>query len=139
MERDPSAVGNGTAATGWRHVGVEYIAGRPTHHVACVGDLSVDIDLWLDIETRLILRTREPETDDAGQLIPGQFGTTEVTEITFGEQPAALFEAPEGVVHMTSEAYSAYLCTRDLHTHLASDRTVVRLTEPRRRPRCVRI
>jgi hypothetical protein len=27
-------------------------------------------------------------------------------------QPAALFEAPEGVVHMTSEAYSAYLCTR---------------------------
>jgi hypothetical protein len=116
MERDPSAVGNGTAATGWRHVGVEYVAGRPTHHVACVGDLSVDIDLWLDIETRLILRTREPETDDAGQPIPGQFGTTEVTEITFGEQPAALFEAPEGVVHVTSEAYSAYLCTRDLRT-----------------------
>ena len=107
MERDPSAVGNGTAATGWRHVGVEYVAGRPTHHVACVGDLSVDIDLWLDIETRLILRTREPETDDAGQLIPGQFGTTEVTEITFGEQPAALFQPPEGVAHMTSEAYSA--------------------------------
>jgi hypothetical protein len=118
MERDPSAVGNGTAATGWRHVGVEYVAGRPTHHVACVGDLSVDIDLWLDIETRLILRTREPETDDAGQLIPGQFGTTEVTEITFGEQPAALFEAPEGVVHMTSEAYSAYLCTRDVRTEV---------------------
>ena len=116
MERDPSAVGNGTAATGWRYVGVEYVAGRPTHHVACVGDLEVDIDLWLDIETRLILRTREPETDDAGQLIPGQFGTTEVTEITFGEQPAALFEAPEGVAHMTSEAYSAYLCTRDLRT-----------------------
>ncbi len=116
MERDPSAVGNGTAATGWRYVGAEYVAGRPTHHVACVGDLSVDIDLWLDIETRLILRTREPETDDAGQPIPGQFGTQEVTEITFGEQPAALFEAPEGVVHMTSEAYSAYLCTRDLRT-----------------------
>ena len=116
MERDPSEAGNGTAATGWRHVGVEYVAGRPTHHVACVGDLSVDIDLWLDIETRLILRTREPETDDAGQPILGQFGTTEVTEIAFGEQPAALFEAPEGVVHMTSEAYSAYLCTRDLRT-----------------------
>ncbi len=116
MERDPSEVGNGTTATGWRYVGVEYVAGRPTHHVACVGDLSVDIDLWLDIETRLILRTREPETDDGGQLIPGQFGTTEVTEITFGEQPAALFEAPEGVVHMTSEAYGAYLCTQDLRT-----------------------
>jgi hypothetical protein len=114
MERDPSDVGNGTAASGWRYVGVEYVAGRPTHHVACVGDLSLDIDLWLDIETRLILRTREPVTDDAGQPIPGQFGTTEVTEIAFGEQPAALFEPPEGVTRMAPEAYGAYLCTRDL-------------------------
>lgn len=110
MERDPSEVGNGTAATGWRHVGVEYVAGRPTHHFACVGEI------WLDIETRLILRTRAPETDDAGQPIPGQLGTMEVTEIAFGEQPAALFEPPEGVAHITSEAYSAYLCTRDLRT-----------------------
>jgi len=116
MERDPGEADSGTAATGWRYVGVESVAGRPTHHVACVGDLSVDIDLWLDIETRLILRTREPETDDAGQPIPGQFGTTEVTEIAFGQQPAALFEAPAGVVHLTSEAYSAYLCTRDVRT-----------------------
>ena len=52
MERDPSEVGNETAATGWRYVGVEYVAGRPTHHFACVGEI------WLDIETRLILRTR---------------------------------------------------------------------------------
>ena len=110
MERDPSEVGNGTAATGWRYVGAEYVAGRPTHHFACVGEI------WLDIETRLILRTRAPETDDAGQPIPGQFGTREVTEIAFGEQPAALFEPPEGVAHMTSEAYSAYLCTRDVRT-----------------------
>jgi hypothetical protein len=84
----------------------------PTHHFACVGEI------WLDIETRLILRTREPETDDAGQPIPGRFGTTEVTEITFGEQPAALFEAPEGIARMTSEAYSAYLCTRDVRTEV---------------------
>ncbi len=110
MERDPSDIDDGTAATGWSYVGVEYVAGRPSHHFACVGEI------WLDIETRLILRTRAPETDDTGQPIPGQFGTTEVTEITFGEQPAVLFEAPEGVAHMTSEAYSAYLCTRDLRT-----------------------
>jgi hypothetical protein len=114
MERDPSEVGNGTAATGWRYVGLEYVAGRPTHHVACVGDLSLDSDLWLDIETRLILRMREPLTDEAGQPIAGQFGTTEVTEIAFGEQPAALFEPPEGVTRMSPEAYRAYLCTRDL-------------------------
>jgi hypothetical protein len=122
MERDPSGVGNGTAATGWRYVGVEYVAGRPTHHVACVGELSLDIDLWLDIETRLILRTREPLTDDAGRPIAGQFGTTEVTEITFGEQPAALFEPPEGATRISAEAYGAYLCTRDL-----PDEEVVRL------------
>jgi hypothetical protein len=114
MERDPSEVGDGSAATGWRYVGVEYVAGRPTHHVACVGNLSVDTNLWLDIETRLIMRIREPMADDAGQLIPGQFGTTEVTEITFGEQPSALFEAPEGMPRLTSDAYGAYLCSRDV-------------------------
>ena len=53
-----------SAATGWRYIGAEYVAGRPTHHVACVGEHALDIDLWLDIETRLILRTREPLTDD---------------------------------------------------------------------------
>jgi hypothetical protein len=110
MERDANEVGNGTAATGWRYVGVEYVAGRPAHHVSCVEDV------WLDIETRLILRIRAPLTEEAGQPIPGQFGTKEITEIAFGEQPAALFEAPEGVAHMTSEAYSAYLCTRDVRT-----------------------
>ena len=105
MGRDPDATGNGAVAWGWTYVGVEYVAGRPTHHFACVGEI------WLDIETRLILRTRAPETDDAGQPIPGQFGTREVTAITFGEQPADLFEAPEGVAHMSSKAYSEYLCT----------------------------
>jgi hypothetical protein len=114
MEVDPGEVGDGTAATGWRYIGVESVAGRPTHHVACVGGLSVDTDLWLDVETRLILRVREPMTDDAGQSMPGQFGTTEVTEITFGEQPSALFEAPEELAHLTSDAYGAYLCTRDV-------------------------
>jgi hypothetical protein len=106
MERDPDAGGDGTAASDWRYVGAEYVAGRPTHHFACVGEI------WLDIETRLILRTRAPLTDDTGQPIPGQFETTEVTEITFGEQPAALFEPPQGIARMPSEAYNAYLCTR---------------------------
>jgi hypothetical protein len=110
MERDQSEVGDGTAGTGWRHVGVEDVAGRPTHHFACVGEI------WLDVETRLILRTRAPETDDAGQPIPGQFATTEVTEIVFGEQPATLFEPPEGVARMPSTAYMEYLCTRDVRT-----------------------
>ena len=110
MERDPSEVGNGAAAAGWRYVGLEYVAGRPTHHVACGGDL------WIDIETRLILRTQGPAVDDAGQPIPVEF--TEVTEIAFGEQPAALFEPPEGLARMSADAYGAYICARDLPNEL---------------------
>jgi hypothetical protein len=106
MDRDPSAVDDRTAATGWNYVGVEYVAGRPAHHFACVGEI------WLDIETRLILRTRAPLRDDTGQPIPGRFRTREITEIAFGEQPAVLFEPPQGIARMTSEAYGEYLCTR---------------------------
>ena len=111
MERDPGEVGNGTVATGWRYVGLEYVAGRPTHHVACAGDL------WIDIETRLILRTQGPAVDDAGQPIPAEF--TEVTEIAFGEQPTALFEPPEGPARMSMEEYTAYICVRDLPNEMA--------------------
>jgi hypothetical protein len=111
MERDPSDAGNDTVAAGWRYIGTEYVAGRPTHHVACVGDL------WIDIETRLILRTQGPAVDDAGQPIPVEF--TEVTEIAFGEQPAALFEPPEGLTRMSAEEYSAYICARDLPNEMA--------------------
>jgi len=109
MTRNPDEAGNGTAATGWRYVGVEYVAGRPAHHVACVGDL------WLDIETRLILRSRMPLLDDARQPIPGEFRTIELTEIAFGEQPAALFDfaPPDGVASMRWEELGAYRCTRD--------------------------
>jgi hypothetical protein len=111
MERDPSEVGNDPVAAGWRYVGLESVAGRPTHHVACAGDL------WIDIETRLILRTQGPAVDDAGQPIPVEF--TEVTEIAFGEQPAALFEPPEGVTRVSAEEYSAYICARHLPNEMA--------------------
>ena len=111
MERDPSEVGTDTAGAGWRYVGLDYVAGRPTHHVACVGDL------WIDIESRLILRTQGPAVDDAGQPIPVEF--TEVTEIAFGEQPAALFAPPEGLARMSPDEYTAYICARDLPNELA--------------------
>ncbi len=130
MERDSSEVGNGTAAAGWRYVGLEYVAGRPTHHVACGGG-----DLWIDIETRLILRTQGPAVDDAGQPIPVE--STEVTEIAFGEQPAALFEPPEGVARMSEDEYSAYICARDLPNELMpgiSDCPTLRKRRLRRRP-----
>ena len=111
MERGPSEVGNGAAAAGWRYVGLEYVAGRTTHHVACVGDL------WIDIATRLILRTQGPAVDDAGQAIPVE--STEVTEIAFGEQPVALFEPPEGLARISMEEYNGYICALDLPNEIA--------------------
>jgi hypothetical protein len=106
--------GDANVATGWRYVGVEEVAGRPTHRVACAGELGLNTDLWIDIETRLILRIREPMVDGAGQAVPGQFSTIEVTEIAFGEQPAALFEPPDRVTRLSAGAYLEYTCTRDL-------------------------
>ena len=92
-----------TAATGWRYVGADSVAGRPAHHLTCAGG-----DLWIDDATRLILRVRQPDLDDAGNPIPGgAVRTTEVTKIEFGEQPAALFALtpPNGVAAMSTEAY----------------------------------
>ncbi len=105
-EMTPSEVGDGTTATGWRYVGADSVAGRPARHLACGGG-----DLWLDDETRLILRVRQPDTDDAGNPIPGAFSTTEVTKIEFGDQPAALFAfaPPDGVAAMPLGTYDA-LC-----------------------------
>jgi hypothetical protein len=102
MIRDSSEAGNWTGATAWRYVGADSVAGRPAHHLACAGD-----EIWIDDETRLILRVRQQVTDDAGDTIPGAFQTTEVTKIEFGEQPAALFafEPPSGVAAMPMEAY----------------------------------
>jgi hypothetical protein len=112
MERDPSEAGNGTAAAGWRYVGLEYVAGRPTHRVTCGGR-----DLWIDIETRLILRTQGPAIDDGGQ--PTAVESTEVTEISFGDQPAALFQPPDGLRRVSAEEYKAYVCAGGLANELA--------------------
>jgi dipeptidyl aminopeptidase/acylaminoacyl peptidase len=83
-------------------VAVEYLLGRPTHHVACP-----DADLWVDIETGLILRTRGPVVDDVGSVVPGAFRTIEVTALEFGDQPYSLFELrqPQGVARMSEGEY----------------------------------
>ena len=107
---DPSEADNATAATGWRYVGPDSVAGRPVHHVTCTGG-----DLWIDDATRLTLRVRQPDLDDAGNPVPsGAVHTTEVTKIEFGEQPAGLFAltAPNGVEAMSSEVYRD-LCPGD--------------------------
>jgi hypothetical protein len=106
VTRNTGDVGNGNAATGWRYVGVEYVAGRPTHHVVCAGG-----ELWIDVETRLVMRSRGPVRDAAFQPVPGSSRTIEVTELEFGEQPAGLFEIaqPAGVARMSSDEYQCQL------------------------------
>ena len=94
VTRNPGEAGNGNAASGWTWVAAEYVIGRPTHHVTCGGG-----DLWIDVETRLILRSRGPLRDQTLQPVPGVLRTIEVTDLEFGEQPASMFELtqPAGV------------------------------------------
>jgi hypothetical protein len=94
VTRNRSEVGDGTAASGWTWVDAESVIGRPTQHVTCGGG-----DLWIDAETRLILRSRGPLRDQALKPVPGALRTIEVTDLEFGEQPSALFELaqPAGV------------------------------------------
>jgi len=106
VTRADGDVGNGSAASGWRYVGVEYVAGRPAHHVTCGGG-----DLWIDAETRLVLRSRGPVRDANLQPVPDAVRTIEVTSLEFGEQPAALFEIvqPSGVAQLSAEDYQCQL------------------------------
>ena len=107
-----------TPGRAWTYVGVEYVAGRPTHHVSCSGD-----DLWIDIETRMTLRSRTAVLGVDGRPIPGLFHTIEATQVEFGQPPAALFEMrkPDGAV-VAGEAESA--CASDPYCS-ASPRPVV--------------
>ena len=72
---------------GWRYVGLDYVAGRPAHHVRCGGR-----ELWIDVDTSLTLRSRGLALDETFQPIPGRFRTVEVTEVVFGQPSHELFE-----------------------------------------------
>jgi hypothetical protein len=87
LEPDPSA--------GWEYVGLEEVLGRPVHHVRCDGDF------WVDVETRLVLRSQSSD-------VPAR--TAEVTSLEFGPQPAALFDTtrPDGLRTVTREEQGAY-------------------------------
>jgi len=110
LTRNQGGVGDGTAASGWTYVGTESIVGRPTFHVTCDGG-----DLWIDVQTRLILRSKGPEQNATvvpvdGQSDPGAskaIETIEVTDLELGQQPADLFglAQPVGVATMSSNDY----------------------------------
>ena len=99
-------VRNGTTASAWRYVATEYVIGRPTFHVTCGGG-----DLWIDVQTRLVMRSRGPVRNASFEPVPGSSRTIEVTALDFGEQPADLFAIapPAGVARMSSEAYQCQI------------------------------
>jgi hypothetical protein len=96
----------GFPGSGWEYVGLDYVVGRPTHHVKCYGDL------WIDVETRLTLRSRGPGTDATGRPVADRFGTVEVTDIRFGQPDPALFEIkpPDDAQRLDETQYELKQC-----------------------------
>lgn len=90
-------------ASAWRYIGIERVIGRPAHHIFCGGEF------WVDVETRVILRSRGPLTAD-GQPVTDTTRTIEVTDLELGGQPGALFDPvkPPGVRTVTRADQAAY-------------------------------
>ena len=65
-------------------LGLEYVAGRPAHHVQC------GADMWIDVATRLTLRSRAAGAGANGA--PPGTGSVEVTSVELGQPPSELFE-----------------------------------------------
>ena len=114
LTRNPGDVGDGTAALGWTYLGTEDVLGRPAFHVTCEAG-----ELWIDVQTRLILRSRGPAQDTASVPVEGRsapppsqvFETIEVTDLELGDQPADLFRIaqPAGVAVMSSDTYECQI------------------------------
>lgn len=90
-------------ASAWRYIGLERVIDRPAHHIFCGGEF------WVDVETRLILRSRGPLTAD-GRPIEDTTRTIEVTALELRDQPSALFDPvkPTGIRTVTRDEQVAY-------------------------------
>jgi len=90
-------------ASAWRYIGLERVVDRPAHHIFCGGEF------WVDVETRLILRSRGPLTAD-GRPVADTTRTIEVIALDLGDQPRALFDLvkPTGIRTVTRDEQVAY-------------------------------
>jgi hypothetical protein len=104
------------ASSDWQYVGLEYILGRPAHHIRCGGDF------WIDVETRLILRSHGPLTPD-GQPATETTRTIEVTALEFEDQPPALFSParPDGIRIVSRTEQFEYQERVSREAHCAAD------------------
>lgn len=111
---------NATCPSPFEYVALEYLIGRPTHHVTCGSSA-----MWLDVQTGLPLRS----VNDQEQ--PG-FPTVEfnVLELVVGPQPAELFVPPAGLTVMNDLEFN---CAQD--PSCVSPPTPAPTTPPIVRPR----
>lgn len=89
---------------GWRYVGLEYVVGRPTHHVSCGFDLWMDVALGIPIRGRTEPASPPPSADGSA---PSPAATEwSVVAVEVGPQPAALFaDNPDGLAVMSQEEF----------------------------------
>jgi hypothetical protein len=83
----------------WAYVSLEYLIGRPAHRVKCGG-----LEMWLDIETGLALRSINAQDPEIGPTI--EFT---VLELDVGPQPAELFLPPSDRRTVSGDVYSCSL------------------------------
>ena len=106
----PGEVYSYTPAGAWRYVALDTVAGRPAQHVTCAGVG----DLWVDVATRLTLKSQGPRRDSGGWPVAGALRTIEVTAIEPGQPPAPLFEIrpPAGVRVLSDQEYGQQQCVQ---------------------------
>jgi hypothetical protein len=82
--------------------------------------------MWIDVETRLTLRSQGPLRGPDGWPVAGALHTIEVTAIELGQPSSELFEIrrPEGARALSEEEYQAHQCAR-YGWCLASPRPVI--------------
>lgn len=86
-----------TCPGGWEYVELAYVIERPTHHVRCVsvdeGMGAIEGHHWVDIDSGLVLRSRESASQPTGSGSFEPMGMTfsEIVALEFAPQPAELF------------------------------------------------
>ena len=97
--------------TGWRYIGLEYVIGRPTHHVACRDERWVDVELGIPLRSKAEAwrPTLDPSGMPSGEVTAGPSSAADVASVAvleIGPQPAPLFaENPDGLEVATADAF----------------------------------
>jgi hypothetical protein len=99
---------------GWQYVAQEVMIGRTSHHLKCPlepqsGIEAPDMELWIDAETYLVLRSESVsmQVDENGRAVGFERMPNIVVALEVGPQPPELFDfsAPDGFEPVTAAEY----------------------------------